>query len=312
MKNERLFAALSALDAEFNKDALDWLISMYDAESGGMYYAASSRDNDEFRPDIESTTQTLSLLQNLGLITTNENGIATDVPEWFAEGVRKFLKVRQDEGDGYFYDPVYRDISPKSKKERNTNFAVDALKTLGTTPLYPTATQRLSDTVNEDDGDQAMYATKESYLEWLDKNAEERGDSYHWGSDLSCARPMIIASGNLGTTVEWLKKRQNTQNGTWEDEFNMTAVNGVLKIRGYFNKNTEVYPHYDVYIRNTVEFTKTFEPEFAAYVWNPIGSVKRIVEALPTAPEPELARLIDDSAADMIANTGADERISSA
>jgi hypothetical protein len=303
MKNQRLSSVLSELDREFDKKALDWLIGMYDAESGGMYYSASSRDNDQFEPDLESTTQTISLLTNLGLISLDENGVATDVPEWFEKGACDFMRTRQDESDGYFYDPIYKDISPKSKKERNTSFVVEALKTLGASPLYLTATQRLSDTVNTDDSDQAMYATKESYLEWLDKNAEERVDSYHWGSDLSCARPMIIASGNLQTTVDWLKQRQNTQNGTWEDEFNMTAINGVLKIRGYFNKNTEVYPHYDTYIRNTVEFTKTFEPEFAAYAWNPIGSVKRIIEALPTSPDPELASLIENGAADMIANT---------
>ena len=294
---------LAELDREFNKQALDWLISMYDAESGGMYYAASSRDNEQFRPDIESTTQTISLLENLGLITLDENGVATDIPEWFASGAAEFLMSRQSDEDGYFYDPIYKDISPKSKKERNTSFAIEALKTLGKSPRYPSATQRLSSTVNEDDADQAMYASKETYLEWLDRNAEERGDSYHWGSDLACARPMIIASGNLHTTVEWLKQRQNTQNGTWEDEFNMTAVNGVLKIRGYFNKNTEEYPYYETYIRNTVEFTKTFEPEFAAYAWNPIGSVKRIIEALTNEPSSEIAALIEDGVSDMIANT---------
>ncbi len=303
MKDQRVSAVLAELDREFNKEALDWLIGMYDPKSGGMYYSGSSRDNEQFEPDIESTTQTVSLLQNLGLINTDENGIATDVPEWFAAGACEFLRSRQDESDGYFYDPIYRDISPKSKKERNTSFTVEALKTLGMSPLYLTATQRLSDTVNADDNDQSMYATKESYLEWLDKNAEERGDSYHWGSDLACARPMIIASGHLHTTVEWLKKRQNTQNGTWEDEFNMTAVNGVLKIRGYFNENTEVFPNYDTYIRNTVEFTKTFEPEFAAYAWNPIGSVKRIIETLPVEPSDDIKALISESAADMVANT---------
>ena len=301
MKNERISAVMAELDREFDKQALDWLVSMYDAKSGGMYYSASSRDNEQFEPDIESTTQTISLLQNLGLIRRDKNG-AWDIPEWFAEGAIKFLQSRQDESDGYFYDPIYKEIGKKAKKERNTNFSVEALATLGTSPLYPTPVQRISRSVDNDDTDQSMYATKESFVEWLDHIAATYQDSYYWGSELSVSRPMIIAAGLLDTTVRWLKQKQNTQNGTWEKNFDMTAVNGVLKIRGYFNKNTEDYPHYDTYIKNTVEFTKTFEPTHAAYVWNPIGSVKRIMETLAAEPSPEVKALVEEGVADMIAN----------
>lgn len=292
---------MAELDREFNKQALDWLVSMYDAESGGMYYSASSRDNAQFEPDIESTTQTISLLQNLGLISIDESGVA-DIPEWFAAGAVRFLQSRQDEADGYFYDPIYREIGKKAKKERNTNFSVEALATLGTTPLYPTPAQRISQAVNNDDNDQSMYSTKEGLVEWLEHIYATCPNSYYWGSELAVARPMIIAAGLLDTTVEWLKEKQNARNGTWEKDFDMTAVNGVLKIRGYFNKNTEDYPHYDTYVKNTVEFTKVFEPTHAAYVWNPVGSVKRIMETLTAEPSSEIKGLIEDGVADMIAN----------
>ncbi len=76
MKDQRVSAVLAELDREFNKEALDWLIGMYDPKSGGMYYSGSSRDNERFEPDIESTTQTVSLLQNLGLPEGDVNALA--------------------------------------------------------------------------------------------------------------------------------------------------------------------------------------------------------------------------------------------
>ena len=34
-----------------------WLAGLYDKEIGGFYYSNSVRDNEPFRPDIESTNQ---------------------------------------------------------------------------------------------------------------------------------------------------------------------------------------------------------------------------------------------------------------
>ena len=302
MKNERIYEVLAELDREFDKEALDWLISMYDPKSGGMYYAVSSRDNEPFEPDIESTTQTLSILRNLGIVDCDENGRST-YPAWFANGAIRFLSERQDESDGYFYDPLYKETGKKDKKERNTIFAVNALTNLGVKPPYLTAMERITGNVNSSDSDQSMYATKESYLAWLEDISKNRPDSYYWGSDISSARAMITASGHLMTTVEWLKEKQNKENATWENEFNMTAVNGVLKICGYFGAHTEPFPNYETFVRKTVEFTKTFTPPSAASAWNPMGAVRAILTNLPTEPTPEIRAILDSGIADMIANT---------
>lgn len=306
MEKENVKKALEELDREFSKETLDWLIRMYDGKSGGFYYAQSSIDNEQFEPDIESTTQVLSLLDNLGLFECPERGV-TNLPEWFKDGIYNFLAKRQDEGDGYFYDPVYRLTANKAKKERNTVFVTTCLDYYipRKTP-YPTPMQRLkSDAAKKSttDSDQSMYATKESFLNWLEEIVKKHPDSYHWGSDICSGRAMITATGHLHHCVEWLKERQNKENGTWEKVFDTTAVNGVLKICGYFNKNTEPFPNYEIYIKNLVEFTKTFVPGSAASAWNPLGSLKVILENLTEAPSPEIQETIDSGIAKMISNT---------
>ena len=303
-KNNRLSEALETIDREFDISALDWLISMYDPKSGGMYYSVSSRDNAEFEPDIESTAQTLSLLNKLGLITEGDE--INSIPEWFRSEVYRFLSERQDPDDGYFYDPVYRTTANKAKKERNTLFAANTFKYyIGKPTPYKTPMERFSASKVSDqptDSDQSMYKSKESYLSWLESIRANQPDSYHWGSDISSGRAMITAAGHKQTTIDWLKSIQNTENGTWEDKFDITAVNGVLKICGYFG-GEEPFPNYEVYVKNVIDFTKTFEPYSAASAWNPMGSLRVVLQTIPGGVPPHLKQKLEDSIAEMIENT---------
>ena len=293
------------MNAEFDRSALDWLISMYDAKSGGFYYAVSSRDNNEFEPDIESTTQAINIIEILGIAKFAEDG-TLDLPEDFRNGIIEFLSSRQDESDGYFYDPIYKEIGKKDKKERNTSFATACLKKLGARPPYPTPMERSakSDAPKSTNKDNAMYESKESFLKWLDENATARSNnSYVWGSDLSSAGSMIRASGHYKTAVEWLRARQYADNGTWEPEFNLNAVNGVLKISNYFGKEEE-YPNYEIYVKNLVKFMKhDFDPTTSAATWNPIASLNRVLGGLPNKPSDEIQAIIDDGKIEIIENT---------
>lgn len=305
MKNDRLQAVLRDMNAEFDRSALDWLISMYDAKSGGFYYAVSSRDNAEFEPDIESTTQAINVIEFLSAVEYGDDGFL-DLPENFKCGIIDFLSSRQDESDGYFYDPIYKEIGKKDKKERNTSFATACLKKLGAKPLYPTPMERSakSDALKSTSKDNAMYENKESFLAWLDENAIARNNnSYVWGSDLSSAGSMIRANGHYKTAVEWLRARQYADNGTWEPEFNLNAVNGVLKISNYFNKDEE-YPNYEIYVKNLVKFMKhDFDPTTSAATWNPIASLNRVLGGLPNKPTEEIQAIIDEGKIEIIENT---------
>ncbi len=306
MKSNRTEEALAELAREFNKEAVDWLIRMYDGKSGGFYYSQSSIDDTSFEPDIESTTQATSLMYTLGLFDSDEGG-SYPLPKWYKDGVYSFLTERQDESDGYYYDPLYKEGCKKDKKERNTDFATNCLRLyIGRPALYPTPMERLSpagaknSTVNSD---QTMYASRDSYLAWLDDISKNRPNSYYWGSDIASGYMMITATGHKMDTALWLAEHQYKDNGTWEKDFGMTAVNGVLKIAGYFGRDTMPYPNYDIYIRNAVEFTKTFTPITAAENWNAMASLQRVLRSIGNDISPELRRTVDDGIAEMISTT---------
>ena len=57
-----LKTALKKIDDKFDKSMMEWAKSLYDPETGMFYYSVSARDHDIFAPDIESTSQMMTLL----------------------------------------------------------------------------------------------------------------------------------------------------------------------------------------------------------------------------------------------------------
>ncbi len=93
----------------------EWLVSLYDGETGGFYYCSSARDADGYLPDLESTSQALSILSEIGAIPTdNVNEILTDSVR---EGLIRFTLDRQSSEDGYFYHPQW----PQGRENLNTD-----------------------------------------------------------------------------------------------------------------------------------------------------------------------------------------------
>ena len=93
----------------------EWIVSLYDGETGGFYYCASARDTDGYLPDLESTSQALSILAEIGAIPTEQvNEILTDSVR---EGLIGFALDRQSPQDGYFYHPQW----PQGRENLNTD-----------------------------------------------------------------------------------------------------------------------------------------------------------------------------------------------
>ena len=175
-------AALDKLDSKFDVEVIDWLAGLYDKESGGFYYAESSRDNEQFEPDIESLVQAILLLDRMGLITRDENRHLI-TPEAFKNASLKFLSERQDASDGYFYDPIYKEIAGTEKKDRNTTFASWIFKGYDAKTPTPLPGERMakSKEVPADKKSAALYerfTSEENFISWLEEISKPPRSSY--------------------------------------------------------------------------------------------------------------------------------------
>ena len=302
--------ALALIDSKFSVETIDWLASLYDKESGGFYYAVSSRDNDEFWVDVESIVQAISILQRLGMIKCIDG--VWDMPDWFRDKSIAYLQARQEETDGYFYDPQYREIADRAKKERNTGFAASCLRDdLNSEPIYKIPSERLAEnkkaqtenksSEKKNDTD-SVYDSEESFLAWLDYLVASRPNSYFWGSDIASAIGMIRAAGYSRALADWLKTKQYKENGTFEKNFDMTAVNGVLKLVGAFDEVGELYPNYEVLLDKVVDFTRDFTPGTAAECWNPLGTMKPLIKSLGDDIPENIKKKLDANLAALITN----------
>ena len=112
---ELLEAELSRFDRMLDGQALvRWAASLYDKDSGGFYYSGSARDNEQFKTDIESTSQMITLLSSLGLFKYDEG--EDRFPSWFKKGLINYFRSRQDEETGFFFDVQYGKEVNESKK----------------------------------------------------------------------------------------------------------------------------------------------------------------------------------------------------
>ena len=298
-------AALDKLDAKFGIEVVDWLAGLYDRESGGFYYAESSRDNPQFEPDIESHVQAILLLDRMGLITRDENHRFI-TPDAFRDASLKFLSERQDSSDGYFYDPIYKESAGTEKKDRNTTFASWIFGGYGAKAPYPLPSERMARAAAKPTAEKGAtiderFTSEENFLRWLSEISVPTRCSYSWGSDLASASDYITAAGYRPTLVKWLKEKQCAETGMWESAPSPNGINGVLKICGFFNSETEPFPNADVFLKNAVEISKTFSPRSGSEAWNPLGAMVQIIRSLGEVSQ-ELRELIDSSVAEIISN----------
>lgn len=106
-------SALKTLNAFYDSEnIIDWMANLYDPEIGAFYYSISARDNEPFRPDIESTHQILSLLVSSGALE-DKNQLPSDIKA----KILSFTLNTQSPKDGYFYHPQW----PQDREKLNTD-----------------------------------------------------------------------------------------------------------------------------------------------------------------------------------------------
>ena len=310
-----VLASLKKLDSKYDVSLLDWLISLYDKESGGFYYAASARDTEGFEPDIESTYQAISgILFSVGICQRSyidssgqkagtANGVP-ETPEYFRNKAVKFMQDRQDPDDGYFYDKQFGKNVVDSKRERNLDQGKNLLASFDVKPLYPLPYERVS--VNEKlrtaDGDSALpiqYTSEAEFKKWAD-SLPWATDPYYCGNALVAGINTINGTGLTDYVVKYITDRQNKVTGMWGEECNFLALNAAMKLSYFYNQNTVPYPNVENMLKSVVEIVKKETPSTLSATWNPLALVRNARNSFPERKfPPELQELINPHYAEL-------------
>ncbi len=147
--SEAASALKTMYETIYSGGLVEWLAGIYDTETGGFYFANSTRDNEktyingayyDLLPDIESTDQALEFIRMSGM--TGGESLLNALPEWIRLKIIKFVKERQDPS-GYFYHPQWTHAmvdNELSRRGRDLSKAISTLTQLGAKPTYTTPT----------------------------------------------------------------------------------------------------------------------------------------------------------------------------
>ena len=116
---EDLYNALRKLNGMYEGSKIcEWMANLWDDEIGGFYYSNSARDNEPFRPDLESTNQLTGWLQTNGACAAYNNQVNNMFPNDLKMKIVDFAKSTQCATDGYFYHPQWPQGTDKLNTDR--------------------------------------------------------------------------------------------------------------------------------------------------------------------------------------------------
>ncbi len=312
----KIVAALKELYTIFDKGFVDWLGNLYDPNLGGFYYSNSARDNEEVEcegkiykllPDLESTTQAISVVSGLHMADLFDKDPVLALPEWMKEKIIPFVKNMQDETNGYFYHPQWgKEHIDKwtNRRGRDLTWATRILDRYGEKPLYKTP---LEDRSKEKEVAKVETAPqlidKESFLNYLNSLGYDENNAYSayvLGNRLESQAKEIVARDKeleregagyqlKDVMKEWLDERYNPENGTWtKDAFGHDSANGILKIASSYIKAGVQLPDPIASIKASIAcVTLEKQPEHVCCVLNPWYALNSIVDAIKESAESE-------------------------
>jgi len=230
-----------------------WLASLYDKDIGGWYYSISGRDNEPFRPDIESTQQATNLMLGSGLIDDTQ-----DLPERMREQIIAFLKSLIDPDDGYIYHPQWGKEINDSRRGRDMSWAQCLSRQYRFSYPYPTALERLKARRDGEDmpsgsGEEVPHLkSRSAFLEYLEK-CNWVTDAYYSGNLVAAQKPQIVAAGLVDTAIDFLNSKQDKASGLWGVQRGYMAINALLKISAFYTETGSVFPNAEGAVSSAIE-----------------------------------------------------------
>ena len=275
--------ALRRLYDYYGTDWVDWLASLYDPETGAIYYSNSGRDHEGFMPDAESTCQAFDILTFAGVIGYDYKN---ELPEQTGKRCLEYIQKMQSAEDGYFYHAHWGKGQNTSRKGRDLSQCLQLIRRFGGEPLYPTATERLEaiakargeeKPVEKEAAEPQPFPphllSKEAMLEYLDR-LNVNADSHTAGHVLSSQNSQIKAAGLSELVCDYLDKKQYPDTGLWEIGANYRSLSGVIKVGAVYGGQGRPLKHGYEIIESAIEvILSDDDPSMINYVFNPWGGL---------------------------------------
>ena len=297
--------ALRKLYDFYGVDWLWWLGSLYDCDSGCIYYSNGARDNEGLLTDAESTCQALGIIDFAGALTRYNGSWKAALPEETCKRMLAYMQSLQDPDDGYFYHPQWGKKIGAARKGRDYSQCLELIRKMGGKPLYPTATERLEaiskaaeekkeEKVEKKIEEKPPFAphllSKEAMLEYLEK-FDIRHGSHGMGHILAAQGPQIVAAGLADFVCDYIDSKQFPDTGLWEIGANYASLSGVIKMGSLYNiLGRPIKYGYNI-IDSAIEVILSDEdPKPINYVFNPIGGLSTAVGSVRKANDAAIAR----------------------
>ncbi len=325
--------ALLELYALIDEDLYIWIANLYDPAIGGFYYSNSARDNLGYLPDLESTAQALELLDKSGLDGQYNESIGDTLPDTIKLQIYNFaLSLLAD--DGYFYHPQWGTNISSSRKGRDKGWGNDILEAfasvaasdngspVGIAYSYDamltctlgisseTAASRVIATSSAVAASSASTFTDWDLLRaYIDENIS---DSYSLGNTLNANIGTIQNAGLRDDLVAYLETLQY-DNGLWEAEISYNAINGLMKMCGFWGGGYGTFPRVTAALDSLMSIIlgdasdglqedELLEIETIAYVYNTWVIMYKLVGHLTDAERAEVADSLTENADALIGN----------
>lgn len=262
-----------------------WLGGQKDAESGGFYYAASSRRIPGGAPDIESTAQALNILERCDWL----DAMSTDMKR----GCIRFFQSKQEELSGYFYDenPLMRE--DEVMVARAISYSLNALRKLGGQPLHalPYEAQRAP----------SYMSSPEDYLTWL--KSVELTNSWRGCDRLSTSsvyvkqvEPASRRAEFAQTAFNFFANKQDPFTGLWGEGSYYVRISGTFKLHIFYDHFNVPLPREERIYQSILYALRHEEAVDMCYIRNPIHLLSYMKLSIPAE---ELREIISITMANM-------------
>ncbi|EHB65012.1 MULTISPECIES: hypothetical protein [Paenibacillus] len=258
---QRLQDILESGDGLF-EGFFEWLEGQYDPESGGFYYARSSRNSPRLTPDIESTAQALGIIERCGL--------AAGLTEEVKGRMIRFFQSKQDPVTGYFYD-----ANPDMRRDevmvgRALGYSAGSLRKLGAAPLYPLPGAGGSEEAAPD-----YCRSPAAYHDWLRSislvNSWRGCDRLCNSAPYLLQMPMEKRETYLQVALSYFAEIQDPDTGLWGEGAPYVRISGTFKLLTFYNRFGIPLPRVPEIYRSLLQILRTERAEDMCYIRNPIS-----------------------------------------